>query len=80
MRSFGLKSYPELGEICGASASVVGNWMSGINLPRVPEMSRLCDRTGLTLDWKYRGSVAGLDGKVAIHLAKLIDGPYRAAD
>lgn len=76
--AFGIKSYAELGAICGASASVVGNWMSEVNLPRVPEMARLCDRTGVTLDWIYRGRNSTIDAKMAIHLAKIIDGTANA--
>jgi hypothetical protein len=79
MTAFGIQTKKAMGEICGASESSVGNWISGDrakggNLPKVQEMSRLCDRTGLTLDWIYRGSMATMDAKLGLHLAKLIEG------
>lgn len=43
---FDIKTFSELGEICGATASVVGNWMSGGNQPRIPGMARLCGPAG----------------------------------
>lgn len=73
MASFGITSNPKMAEVCGASASSVNNWLLGYNLPRVPEMMRLCDQTGLTLDWIYRGSMASMDAKLGLHLAKIIE-------
>jgi hypothetical protein len=74
MASFGIKSNPRMAEVCGATASSVNNWLLGYNLPRVPEMIRLCEQTGLTLDWIYRGSMASMDAKLGLHLAQLIEG------
>ena len=48
--------------------SQVGNWLNGYNLPRVPEASLLCEKTGITLDWLYRGHVGGMDVKLGIRL------------
>lgn len=53
-----IKSYPAMAAICGTNPSVVSNWLQGYSLPRVPEMSRLCENTGVSLDWIYRGKVA----------------------
>jgi hypothetical protein len=80
--AFGINSHKELGDACGASESVVGNWMVGVSLPRVPEMSHLCDRTGVTLDWIYRGIVTAMDPKLTNGLANIIDGkaPKPSAD
>ena len=74
MSAFGIQSNPRMGEICGTTGSAVNNWLLGYNLPRVPEMIRLCDQTGLTLDWIYRGSMASMDAKLGLHLAQLIEG------
>jgi hypothetical protein len=73
MSSFGIPSNPKMGEVCGTTSSAVNNWLLGYNLPRVPEMIRLCEQTGLTLDWIYRGSMAAMDAKLGLHLAKLIE-------
>jgi transcriptional regulator with XRE-family HTH domain len=72
MEAFGIASYPELAEICEASKSAVNNWMNGYNLPRVPEMTRLCERTGITLDWLYRGMVASMDPKQLTELNRIL--------
>ncbi|MGD0106275.1 MAG: hypothetical protein ABSC06_19870 [Rhodopila sp.] len=80
MKAFGINPYPEMAGICGATASVVGNWMSGLNLPRVPEMTLLCVRTGLTLDWIYRGTAVSMDPKLVLALSKPIDGKADAAE
>jgi transcriptional regulator with XRE-family HTH domain len=64
MEAFGIPSYPKMGEICGTTKSNVGNWRSGYALPRVPQMIQLCERTGVTLDWIYRGSVHNMDTKL----------------
>ena len=69
MEAFQITTHPKLAEVCGTSRSVVNNWLMGDNLPRVPEMIRLCERTGITLDWIYRGAIHTMDAQVAICLA-----------
>lgn len=73
MTAFQIESYPEMAEICDASKSSVSNWVQGYNLPRVPEMIRLCERTGITLDWIYRGSPHTMDPKLTISLGAIVD-------
>ena len=46
MAEFHIATVDELAEIVGANRSAVSNWVNAINLPRVPEMGRLCDKTG----------------------------------
>lgn len=53
--------------------------MLGYNLPRVPEMAKLCERTGLTLDWIYLGQMRAMDAKVGLALAQIIEGKSSAA-
>jgi transcriptional regulator with XRE-family HTH domain len=60
--------YRAIGVLCGTSANVVSNWMNGYNLPRVPEMIRLCEKTGVTLDWIYRGRAGSMDAKLVMRL------------
>ena len=73
MIAFQIATYPQLAKICDASTSSVNNWLSGANLPRVPEMIRLCERTGITLDWIYRGAIHTMDAKLAISLGGILD-------
>ena len=70
MAEVGATSYKSMADLCGTSTSAVNNWVNGLNLPRVPEMSRLCDKTGITLDWLYRGAMGSMDPKLGIRLDK----------
>jgi hypothetical protein len=59
----------------GSSIHVMMNlpaqdFVSKNNLPRVPEMIALCELTGLTLDWIYRGETGSIDPAVALKLPK----------
>jgi transcriptional regulator with XRE-family HTH domain len=58
MSRFEIVGNRALADICGTTPSAVNNWLSAYNLPRIPEMIRLCERTGVTLDWLYRGGTA----------------------
>jgi hypothetical protein len=68
-----------LGDLCGATPSAVNNWRLGYNLPRVPEIIRLCEQTGITLDWLYRGFVGAMNPKLAMKLNRRIACTGRAA-
>lgn len=72
MEEFELVTYAALGAACGgASHSVVNNWLSRrntANLPRVPEMTKLCEATGITLDWLYRGHAGSMEPKIVTSL------------
>lgn len=72
MAEFGLETYKSIADICGASTSAVNNWVNGLNLPRVPEVSKLCDATGITLDWLYRGSLGAMEPKLGVRLNRRI--------
>ena len=61
MQAFGISTNPKMASICDTTPSAVNNWLLGNNLPRVPEMIRLCERTGVTLDWIYRGSTSSIE-------------------
>lgn len=73
MKAFGIDSNPKMGEICDASPNTVNNWINAYNLPRVNEAIRLCERTGITLDWLYRGAIHNMDPARAIALGALVD-------
>lgn len=73
MKAFQIESYPQMADICQTTPSNVGNWCNAYALPRIPEMIRLCERTGITLDWVYRGSIHKMDAKLAISLGRIID-------
>jgi hypothetical protein len=72
MAAFEMNGNAALGGVCWTTASVVNNWLQGYNLPRVPEMIRLCDQFGITLDWIYRGHVAGIEAKSLVKLQRAI--------
>jgi hypothetical protein len=67
-----IKSNPELASICATSASAVNNWLRGYNLPRIPEMIMLSEKTSVTLDWIYRGAAASMDPAFSLRLAAYI--------
>jgi transcriptional regulator with XRE-family HTH domain len=69
MQELGLR-YDELGDMCGVTRSVISNWVNCYNLPEVREATALCEKTGITLDWLYRGHLGGMDPKLAARLAK----------
>ena len=73
MSVFQITTNVQMAEVCGSTKSAVNNWMLGYNLPRVPDMMQLCERTGITLDWLYRGVVVTMDQKLALTLSRHID-------
>lgn len=68
MAEFQAPHNKDLGDLCGTTHNAVNNWRHGYNLPRVPQMIRLCEHTGITLDWLYRGFVGTMDPKLASRL------------
>lgn len=71
MAEFGYHTYIMFGEACGVDPGSINNWVNPRNkgsLPRVPTMITLCEKTGLTLDWIYRGQSIGMDGRLAVRL------------
>lgn len=43
----------------------------GQNLPNIYDMIRVCARYGLTLEWIYRGIIAGVDYDLATKISNL---------
>lgn len=82
MAEFGISSQVELADLCGVNNARVNQWMIGNNLPRVPEMLQLCEKTGLTLDWIYGGKIETLPTiDLAIRLTSFTDGtPLRSVE
>lgn len=72
MKKFQVNGNPTMAKLCGSTGSAVNNWLCGYNMPRVPEMTRLCEQTGITLDWLYRGHAGLMDTKLASRLTKRI--------
>lgn len=52
----------------GWTPQQLNNYQRGSKRPEVTMATRLCNRTGVTLDWIYRGERAGLP----LHLANAI--------
>jgi hypothetical protein len=44
----------------GAPENNIANWISGRNYPDPLFLKQICDDTGLTMDWFYRGIMAGV--------------------
>ena len=63
----------KFGEMLGAERNRASNWLNGYNLPKPHEMARLCDITGVTLDWIYRGLWGTLPVEKSIRLQALMD-------
>jgi transcriptional regulator with XRE-family HTH domain len=70
--AFGLSSNDAFAEAWGSTKSVINNWLTGRNFPRVPEMIRLCERTDVTLDWLYRGADKKMDPALVTKLNSVI--------
>jgi transcriptional regulator with XRE-family HTH domain len=52
----------------GWSPQQLSNYEKGVKRPEVSMAIRLCKKTGVTLDWIYRGETAGLP----LHVANVI--------
>ena len=49
----------------GVTPSKLGNWLRGDNYPETHFVTQFCDRYGVTMDWIYRGVLAGASASVA---------------
>ena len=63
----------EFADVLGVERNRASNWLNGYNLPKTPEMTKLCDITGVTLDWIYRGEPGALPLDKAIRLHALLE-------
>lgn len=46
--------------LIGVSANRYNQWEQGVTRPTVDAAAVICDKTGATLDWIFRGDPAGL--------------------
>lgn len=53
----------------GVSSSALANWENGFRVPDVFAMVRMWEKTGITLEWVYAGSVRGLPYELADSIA-----------
>jgi len=49
------KSDAAMGTMLGCGRTTWGNWVHQENMPEENAVIRLCDKTGLTMEWLYRG-------------------------
>ncbi|WP_265886660.1 helix-turn-helix domain-containing protein [Roseomonas mucosa] len=63
-------SQSDLSRVLHVSLSKIGNWLRGDNYPDAYLMTVFCDRYGVTMDWLYRGKIAGLPSEMADGLAR----------
>jgi transcriptional regulator with XRE-family HTH domain len=48
----------------GISQQSINNWVKGRASPSLAQAIKICQRTGATLDYLYRGDVSGLPAKL----------------
>jgi transcriptional regulator with XRE-family HTH domain len=58
----------DLARETGMSNSAAGNFLSLANYPDEEAMVRLCEITGVSMDWLYRGNLDSVPTKLAIRL------------
>lgn len=62
---FDILTQPAFASLCMAkSVSSVGEWMQAKSVAPVQNMSILCERRKLTLDWIYRGISPGMEPRI----------------
>jgi len=54
--------------VMDVSPTKLGNWLRGDNYPEPLFLIRVCNEFGVTMDWFYRGSRAGVAASVAASL------------
>lgn len=80
MLEFNIRSNGELGKMLGAGETTVKNWMAAnpaFGRPKWRMMCLLCDETGLTLDWFYRGKTEGIEPDLVARLDAAVDNMRR---
>jgi transcriptional regulator with XRE-family HTH domain len=65
--ALGLKP-KQFAERVGIPEQNVNNWAQDKNWPSAPAAIQICQRTGCTTDWIYRGSMAGLPHEIAVRI------------
>jgi transcriptional regulator with XRE-family HTH domain len=65
----------QMAKFLGVHRSRYAQWEAGRHLPR-DELAilRLCEMTDVTLDWLYRGSLAGMPSALGLRLESRVAG------
>lgn len=61
----------QLAQSIGVQRTAYRNWEIGERMPDPLAMTRLAERYGATLDWIYRGVIAGMAHSLAIKIEPL---------
>lgn len=69
--SLGRKQAPFAREF-GTAANKWNQWEAGIYYPDPRVLTRLCDDYGFTMDWFYRGKLAGVSDERAAGLRRVV--------
>lgn len=64
----------EMADRVGCTRSAWSNWLSKGNMPEETAMVRLCGKTGIRMDWLYRGDGDCMPAKLLIRLELRIAG------
>ena len=75
-----LATVQEFADFVGTERSTAQTWLRARNYPRVPDMARVCEKAGVTLDWIYRGVPEGLTVGTFARLQAILEGEVHAAD
>jgi hypothetical protein len=80
MQAFHIRTLADCAKITGAKENNVSMWKNARTPKNGPDKgngipwwaaSRICDATGVTLDWWYRGKPAGMDPSTLLRLNAL---------
>lgn len=63
--ALGLDTQANMAKFIGVPTNTYNNWVNSVSLIRPQDAIVLCAKTGVTLDWIYRGDSSGLPMKFA---------------
>ena len=68
-----IENRPQMAALCSdATAADVKAWVNSASQPNILHMIALCENTGLTLDWIYRGAAAEVDRQLLRRLDRRV--------
>jgi len=68
------KNDAAMGKLLGCGRTTWGNWIHQENMPEEEAMIRLCELTGLSMEWIYRGIAATMPVRLFIRLELRLSG------
>lgn len=62
------KNDTQMAKLVGVGRTTWGNWVNAENMPEEAAVIRLCDATGMNLEWLYRGNGQIMPASLLIRL------------